>query len=89
MHGTASSIVEHIKEKYSIIIGRPRDKYTARVTTFEELNLFQLITDEPVLILQRVSYTRDKKTLVLYSDMFLLGSWFAPEHEYDVHVWDG
>ena len=36
---------------------------------------------------RRVSYTRDKKTLVLYSHMTLLGSWFAPEHEYEVNIW--
>jgi hypothetical protein len=26
--------------------------------------------------------------LVLYSDMVLLGNWFAPEHEYQVAIWN-
>jgi DNA-binding GntR family transcriptional regulator len=80
-------IVEHIKQKHGMVIGRAKDKYTARITTFEEQALFQLLNSEPVLVLQRVSYTRDRKVLILYSDMVLMGSWFAPEHEYDVDIW--
>jgi hypothetical protein len=85
--GTISDIVKYIADVHHVVVGRATDKYTARITTFEEHTKFQLLNDEPVLILQRASYTRDKKTLVLYSDMVLLGSWFAPEHEYDVNIW--
>lgn len=88
MSGSTINIVEYIKEKHGIVIGVSKDKYTARITTFEEQALFQLLTDEAVLILQRASYTKDKSTLVLYSDMVLVGSWFAPEHEYPVNIWN-
>lgn len=85
--GSADHVVEYIKEKHSLTVGRNRDVYSARMTTIDEQNLFQLPTDEPVLILQRASYTRDKGKLILYSDMVLLGSWFVHEHEYDVPIW--
>lgn len=58
--------------------GRGKGKYTAWVATFEEQELLQLLTNDPVFILQRVSYTMDKKMLVLYSDKVLLGSWLLP-----------
>ncbi len=87
--GVVDHVVEYIKEKHSLVVGRAKDVYSARMTTLEEQNLFQLLTDEPVLILQRASYTRDKKTLILYSDMVLLGNWFVHEHEYDVPIWEG
>ncbi len=87
-HGLADHIVEHINEKHGVVIGKARDRYTARMTTFDEQALFHTATDEPALILQRVSYTHDKKTLVLYSSMVLLGSWFTVDLEYDVDVWN-
>jgi uncharacterized protein YqgQ len=87
-HGFEVDVVRRIKEKHGIIVGIAKDKYTARTATFEEQELLQLLTNDPVLILQRASYTRDKKMLVLYSDMVLLGSWFAPEHEYEVNIWE-
>lgn len=86
--GVAYHMVEYIKEKHSLVVGHARDIYSARMTTLDEQNLFQLPADEPVLILQRASYTKDKKTLVLFSDMVLLGNWFVHEHEYDVPIWD-
>jgi DNA-binding GntR family transcriptional regulator len=86
--GVVDHVVEYIKEKHSLVVGRARDIYSARMTTLDEQNLFQLPADEPVLILQRASYTRDKKTLILFSDMVLLGNWFVHEHEYDVPIWD-
>lgn len=88
LRGEARNIVEYIKEMHGLTIGVAKDKYMARITTLDELNLFQLPTDEPVLVLQRVSYTQDKRTLILYSNMALLGSWFAPEHEYSVQAWN-
>lgn len=80
-------VVKHIQEQRNIVVGIAKDKYTARFASVEEQDLLQLLTYEPVLILQRASYTRDKKTLILFSDMVLLGSWFAPEHEYEVNIW--
>ncbi len=85
--GTADHVVEYIREKHGLVVGRNKDTYSSRMTTLEEENLFQLSTDEPVLILQRASYTSDKKTLILFSDMVLLGSWFFHEHEYNVPIW--
>ncbi len=83
-----TDVVRRIKEKHGLVIGWSKDRYTARGATIFEQELLQLLRDDPVLILQRVSYTRDKKTLILYSEMTLLGSWFAPEHEYQVNIWD-
>jgi UTRA domain len=86
--GTASNIVEHIKEKYGVAIGRVKDRYSTRITTLDELNLFRLLNDEPVLMLQRASWTKDHQILVLFSDMVLLGSWFVIEREEEMHAWD-
>lgn len=84
-----TDVVRRMKEKHGLVIGWAKDRYSARAATMEEQVLLQLLRDDPVLVLQRVSYTRDKKTLVLYSHMTLLGSWFAPEHEYEVNIWEG
>lgn len=83
-----TDVVRRMKEKHGLVIGWAKDRYSARVANVEEQVLLQLLRDDPVLILQRVSSTRDKKTLLLYSHMTLLGSWFAPEHEYDVNIWE-
>jgi hypothetical protein len=82
-----TSVVSCLKER-GLVIGWAKDRYSARLANFEEQEILQLSRDEPVLILQRASHTRDKKTLILYSHMTLLGSWFAPEHEYEVNVWN-
>lgn len=86
--GTVENIVEHIKDAHGVIIGYSKERYSARITTFEEQTLFQSLREEPVLILQRLSYTSDKSVLVLYSNMVLLGDWFTPEHDYVVGTWD-
>lgn len=83
-----ADVVRRIKEKHGLSIGWAKDRYSARLATTEEQEVLQLLRDDPVLVLQRVSYTRDKKTLVLYSHMTLLGTWFAPEHEYEVNIWE-
>lgn len=81
-------VVEHIKDIHGITVGVTRDRYTARITTFEEQNQFHLRSEEAVLILQRASYTRDKKRFLFFSDMVLLGDWFVIDHEQDVDIWD-
>lgn len=86
--GNASNIVEFIKEKHHLVIGRALDRVSVRITTHDELNLFQLLADEPVFLLQRAGWAKDGRTVVLYSDMVLLGSWFVIEREEEVHNWD-
>lgn len=80
-------VVRRIKEQHGLVIGWATERYQARLATSAEQEILQLLTDEPVLTLQRASYTADKQTLVLYSDMVLLGAWFAPEVSYDVNIW--
>ncbi|GHO88240.1 UTRA domain-containing protein [Dictyobacter formicarum] len=87
MRQSSTDVVQRIKEKHGAIIRVVRERYTARATTPEEQTLLRLVTDDPVLILQRASYTQGKQSLVLFSDMVLLGSWFASEREYNVDTW--
>lgn len=88
LQGKEIDVVARIKEKHGVIIGVARERYLARTASIDEEQSLQLLTNDPVLILQRASYTKDRRTLVCLSDMVLLGSWFAPEHEYDVNIWD-
>jgi hypothetical protein len=81
-------VVKQIRETHGITVGWERNRYTARDTTLEEQEHLKLLTNEPVLILQRACFTKDKQTLTHVSHMILLGSWFAIEHDYPVKVWD-
>jgi UTRA domain len=83
----AFDVVKSIKAVHGVVVEVARDRYTARLASLAEQELLQLRTNEPILQLQRASYTRGKNRLVLYSDMALLGSWFSPEMEYPVNVW--
>lgn len=80
-------VMAAIKAVHGVVVGVARDRYTARLASLEEQELLQLRTNEPILQMQRASYTRSKDRLVIYSDMALLGSWFSPEHEYPVNIW--
>jgi hypothetical protein len=84
-------VVERIREARQIVVGWEKDRYTARRATLEEQQLLQLLTDEPVLILQRACWTSGRQTLTHASHMTLLASWFAIEHESPVpaKLWDG
>lgn len=86
-NNTADDVPLAIKEQHGLVIANAKDRLLARITTFEEQTLFQLVNDEAVQVLQRASYT-SKNELVLFSDMALLGSWFAPEYPYAVDIWD-
>ena len=86
--GVASDVPKLIKEQRGVIIGWGKDRYTARKATLEEQQLLELHTDAAVMVVQRANCTKDKSRLVFYQEMTLLGSWFAPEHEYPVTIWD-
>jgi hypothetical protein len=80
-------IIKRMKDVHEITVGWERNRYTARNTTLEEQGLLKLLTNEPVLILQRGCWTSDKQILTHISHMTLLGSWFAIEHDSPVTVW--
>lgn len=81
-------VIARIKDVHGIAVGWERNRYTARDTILEEQEQLKLLTNEPVLILQRACFTKDKKILTHVSHMTLLGSWFAIEHEAPVKIWD-
>jgi UTRA domain len=80
-------IIQRIREIHGIVVERERDRYTARNATLEEQELLQLLTNEPVLIVQRGCWTSNKQILTHISHMTLLSSWFAIEHEASVNLW--
>lgn len=82
-------VVTRIKEVHGIFIGWERNRYTARDATMREKHELELLTNEPVLILQRACFTKDRQKLTHISHMTLLGSWFAIEHDNEVTIWDG
>lgn len=86
--GEARNIPEHMRNVHGVKIGRVKDRYSTRITTLDELNLFRLFADEPVLLLQRISWSKDEQAVVLFSDMVLLGSWFVIEREETINYWD-
>lgn len=83
-------IVKSIREEHGIAVRWEKNRYTGRNATLEEQEDLQLLTNEPVLILQRGCWTDDRQTLTHVSHMTLLASWFAIEHDFPVstNVWD-
>lgn len=79
-------VVGYIERRHGVVVGKAKDRYSTRITTLDEINRFQLLNDEPVLLLQRVASTSDEQTLVLFSHMVLLGSWFVIEREEEFPV---
>lgn len=86
--GESVHAIEYIKEMHGLVVKDIDERYTARLTTFEELNRFQLRNDQAVLTLQRASYTEGQKNLIMYSDMALLGNWFDVRRQYQTSHWD-
>jgi UTRA domain len=64
------------------------DVYSGRITTFDEQTRFQLLNDEPLLILQRMAKTKDRQIVVIFQDMQLLSSWFVVKRSETIHHWD-
>jgi DNA-binding GntR family transcriptional regulator len=85
--GKAGDLVKYIKKNHGLAVGKTRDRYSARETTFEEMDRFQLRKEETVIILRRASYTEERKFL-FFSDMVLLANWFVIDEERDVDIWD-
>ncbi len=76
-------VLKKIRELRAISPTWERDRYLARNASPEEQALMQLITNEPVLVVQRGCWTgKDKQTLTHISHMVLVASWFAVEHEF-------
>jgi hypothetical protein len=83
------NVIERMKEVHRIVVGWERNRYTARNATLKEQEDLQLLTNEPVLILQRGCWTSDRQILTHVSHMTLLSSWFAIEHDtaVDPGIW--
>ncbi len=81
-------VIKRIREVHGITVGWEKNRYTARNTTLEEQELLQLLTNEPVLIVQRGCWTSDRQILTHISHMTLLSSWFAIEHDSSVKIWN-
>jgi DNA-binding GntR family transcriptional regulator len=81
-------VIKQIREVHGIAVAWEKNRYTSRSTTLEEQELLQLLTNEPVLILQRACWNNDRQILTHISHMTLLGSWFAIEHDFPVKIWD-
>lgn len=81
-------VVKCIKNAYGITVKWEKDRYTARSASLDEQQELQLLTNEPVLILQRACWTADRQTLTHISYMTLLGSWFAIEHDFPAKIED-
>jgi hypothetical protein len=80
------NVVTRIEEIHGMTVGWERSRYTARSATLQEQLSLKLLTNEPLLILQRACFTKDRQTLIHVSHMALLGSWFAIEHDKTVNV---
>jgi DNA-binding GntR family transcriptional regulator len=78
-------VMRRIRELKSLSPAWERDRYLARNASPKEQSLLQLVTNEPVLVVQRGCWTRDKQTLTHISLMILVASWFAIEHEFPLH----
>lgn len=81
-------VIRKIREAHGIAVEWEKDRYTSRNATLEEQENLQLLTNEPVLILQRGCWNGDRQILTHISHMTLLGSWFAIEHDFPVKVWN-
>lgn len=88
IQGDPIHAIEYIKDVHGLVIKDVDERYTARLTTIAEHNQFDLRNDQAVLSLQRASYTKGEKDLVLFSDMALLGNWFDARRQYTVDHWD-
>ncbi|WP_376793714.1 UTRA domain-containing protein [Thermogemmatispora sp.] len=76
-------VIKRIRELRSLSPAWERDRYLARNASPEEQALLQLVTNEPVLVVQRGCWTsKDKQTLTHISHMVLVASWFSVEHEF-------
>ncbi len=78
---STTNVVKRIQEEHGFIARWEKNRYTARSTTLEEQKTLELLTNEPVLILQRGCWTDDRQILTHISHMTLLASWFAIEHD--------
>ncbi len=87
-NGVPICVWSTIREVHGITVGWEKNRYTARNTTLEEQELLQLLTNEPVLIVQRGCWTSDRQILTHISHMTLLSSWFAIEHDSSVKIWN-
>ena len=83
---STTDVVKRIKEEHGLVARWEKNRYTARSTTLEEQETLELLTNEPVLILQRGCWTDDRQILTHISHMTLLASWFAIEHDASIAV---
>ncbi len=88
LDGSMHNIIEYIADRHGLVIREVSDVYIGRNTTFDEQVKFQLLNDEPVLVLQRMAQTEDHQVVVLYQQMELLSSWFVIRRTENIHHWD-
>jgi DNA-binding GntR family transcriptional regulator len=86
IQGAPISVMDHVYDMHHLTLTVVDERYASRITTFDELNRFQLTEEQSILILERAGFTHNSD-LILYSEMSLLGNWFDVRRTYTVDHW--
>lgn len=69
-----------------VVVARAVEEVSTRHPSLREQEQMQMISNEPILVLQRACYS-ERGAFVLFSDMSLRGSFFKMRREYPVDHW--
>lgn len=82
-------VLEHIKEKHHRIIKRVHEDVYARLPTTEEQELLNIVRNTPVIEIQRISYSaQEDGSVIMYSRIIFVASYFFLSYDYSVPFWE-
>lgn len=82
-------VLEYIKEKHHNIIKRVHDDVYARLPTSEEQDLLNIVRHTPVIEIQRISYSaQEDGSVIMYSRIISVASYFFLSYDYSVSFWE-
>jgi len=82
-------VLEHIKANHHKVIKRVHEDVFARLPTSEEQELLNIVRHTPVLEILRTSYSaQEDGSVIMYSRIIFVASYFFLSYDYSVPFWE-
>lgn len=80
-------VLLEIKKASGKIIEAVHEEVVARLPTSQEQALLGIVRNTPILEVHRSNYTKDRKTVVMFSRIIFVAKFFVLEYDYATPLW--
>ncbi len=82
-------VLAAIQDIHHKVVKRVHEDVFARLPTLQEQEQLQVVRNTPVFEINRISYAADDETVIMYSKIVAVASYFVLSYDYKTQHWTG